>query len=81
MRAGKGQRMPNDQIHEIFNGMISSQVKKKSYEGIHKAGCALGLTIKCKKTLMRNAKGTAHFILTANNYGNAKTQINWHVGS
>ena len=69
--------MPNDQIHEIFNCMISSQVKKKSYEGIHMAGCALGLTIKCKKTLMRNA----NFILTANNYGNAKTQINWHVGS
>ena len=60
MRAGKGQRMPNDQIHEIFNGLISSQMKKTSFEGINKTGCFLGLTTKCKASLIKNAKGTVH---------------------
>ena len=57
--------MPNDQVHEVFNGLIASQMKKTSYEGIHKAGSELGLTIECKKTLMRNTKGTATFLFTA----------------
>ena len=50
IRAGKSQRMPNDQVHEVFNGLIGSQMKKTSYEGKHKAGSELGLTIKCKKS-------------------------------
>lgn len=71
MRPGKGQRLPNDQVHELINGMITKQMKKTTFDSINEAGRSLGLTTKCKSSLVRSSKGISlySFIMIAQNLG------------